>query len=68
MAAFGSLLAASGAAMWRCWGPLWTGLGGRDVALVVGSLGAGRIDELAPVWPQRGAFTGGLDGGGSGRA
>ena len=34
----------------------------------VASLGAGEIDELAPVWPQRGAFTGGPDGGGGGRA
>jgi len=48
---------------------LWTGLGGgRDVALLVGSLGDGGIDELAPVWPQRGAFTGGLDGSVGGRA
>ena len=44
------------------------GLGGHDVALLVGSLGASRIDELALVWPQRGAFTGGLDGGGGSRA
>ena len=34
-----------------------------DVAL----LDAGGIDELAPAWPQGGAFTGGLNGGGSGR-
>ena len=37
---------------------------GGDVA----SLDAGGIDELAPAWPQGGAFTRGLDGGGSGRA
>jgi len=38
-------------------------LGASDVAWFVGALGTGGIDELAPVWPQRGAFTGGLDGG-----
>jgi hypothetical protein len=53
-----------GLATWRCCGALWTGLGGRDMALLVGLLGAGGIDELAPVWPQRGAFTGWLDSGG----
>jgi len=30
------------------------GFGGGDVALLVGSLGAGGIDELTPVWPDCG--------------
>jgi hypothetical protein len=68
-----------GPVTWRCWavcrrrqGAGFVGwlvsLGAGDVALLVGSLGAGGIDELAPVWPQGGAFTGGLDGGCGGRA
>ena len=37
---------------WHWSGALLTGLGGSDVAKLVGSLGTGRIDELALVWPQ----------------
>ena len=59
MAAFGSLLAASGASDVALLRALWTGLGARDVALLVGSLGAGSIDERAPVWPKRGHSPGG---------
>ena len=42
-------------------------LGAGDMAWFVGSLGASGIDELAPVWPQGGAFTGGLNGSCGGR-
>jgi len=54
VAAFAALLAASGASDVALVGGIVDGIGGRDVALLVGSLGAGRIDKLAPVWPRCG--------------
>ena len=44
------------------------GVVGGVVVNDVASLDVGGIDELPPAWPQGGAFTGGLDGGGSSRA
>jgi len=54
MAAFAALLAGSGASDVALVGGVVDGIGDRDVALLVGSSGAGGIDELAPVWPKCG--------------
>jgi hypothetical protein len=43
-----------GPVTWCWWRALSTGFGSGDVALLVGSLGAGGVDELAPVWPDCG--------------
>ena len=52
--AFGVLLAVSGANDVAWVGGIVDGIGGCDVASLVGSLGAGGINELILVWPRCG--------------